>query len=122
MRDTSTTHPWDYEASRAGEHVRVEVKGTTGVRGLVQLTAGEVRNALSYPTCALAVVSGIRLDTSTAEPTATGGDLALNWPWKLDEAGLRPLSYEYRLPDQPDAENPPEQADNPESTEQPEDH
>jgi hypothetical protein len=98
LEDTSTRRSWDYEATRGDEQIRIEVKGTTGVGTHVQLTAGEVINALSYPGCVLGVVFDIVLDTSGPEPVASGGQFHLIQPWELDESHLRPLAYEYRVP------------------------
>lgn len=97
-KDTSSNHPWDFEASNGTEVMRIEVKGTTGVGAQVILTVGEVRNALEYPDCALAVVSNIQLDTSGAEPKATGGEVKFIRPWEVDQDALRPLTYEYLVP------------------------
>lgn len=97
--DTSSDRPWDFEATRGREHIRIEVKGTTGLGTHVQLTAGEVRNAMTFPRCALAVVSDIELRTSSEGITAAGGRLRLIDNWSMDPADLRSLTYEYRVPD-----------------------
>jgi hypothetical protein len=98
LSNTSKHHPWDFEAVKGVEVMRVEVKGTTGVGTHVNLTAGEVINATTYDNCALAVVTDIVLDTSGEEPTASGGRLLMIRPWHVNEASLRPLAYEYRVP------------------------
>ena len=98
LSNTSAHHPWDFEAAKDVEVMRVEVKGTTGVGTHVILTAGEVLNATTYDNCALAVVTDIVLDTSGEEPTASGGQLRMIRPWLVTEASLRPLAYEDRLP------------------------
>ena len=98
LTDTSAERPWDFEATRDQEILRIEVKGTTGLGTHVQLTAGEVINAMAYAPCALGVVSDIQLDTSEPEVTASGGRLHLVQPWTVVETDLRPLSYEYRVP------------------------
>lgn len=98
LKDTSARHPWDYEATRDGDLLRIEVKGTTSLGTHVQVTAGEVVSASTHEPSALAVVGDVVLDTSGTEPQATGGRLHLVHPWKPDKADLRPLAYEYRVP------------------------
>ena len=77
---------------------RVEVKGTTGERGTVFLTSGEVRSARSDPECStLAVVHGIELDRSSEVPKADGGTLWLKENWGPEEDDLIPIAFTYRL-------------------------
>jgi Domain of unknown function (DUF3883) len=86
LSNTSKHHPWDFEAAKGVEVMRVEVKGTTGVGTHVTLTAG--LNATTYDNCALAVVTDIVLDTSGEEPTTSGGRLRMIRPWHVNEASL----------------------------------
>jgi hypothetical protein len=101
LEDTSSRHPWDFEASRPDELIRIEVKGTTGAGTHVLLTAGEIGSTTTHTDSALAVVSDIRLDTSGETPSADGGRLRLIRPWSVEPARLRPLTYEYRVPEDP---------------------
>ena len=44
----------------------------------------------------MAVVRNIALDHSAEQPIATGGELVLLMPWKLNEDGSDPIAHEYR--------------------------
>ncbi|MFF5230718.1 protein NO VEIN domain-containing protein [Dactylosporangium sp. NPDC000521] len=99
IRDTSATRPYDFEIGP--EHapmLRVEVKGTTGAFGPVQVTAGEVMSARqgNVPTM-LAIVHSIRLtlDGDTGEWQADGGQLWTSSPWSPSDQSLKPTTYVY---------------------------
>jgi hypothetical protein len=63
----------------------------------VVLTQNEVNlHRLEHPNNALAVVRNIVLDHNGDRPIATGGDLVLVMPWKIDEAVLSAIAYDYR--------------------------
>jgi hypothetical protein len=96
--NTSRRHPWDYEAYRDLEHIRVEVKGTTGAGTHVELTAGEIHSTTEHHDSALAVVSDISVRYEDGSPIAEGGNLRIIRPWSVDPNLLRPLKYEYRVP------------------------
>jgi len=99
--DTSATRPYDFEATRQGERVFVEVKGTTGAGEQVTLTAGEVEHARSHPEeSVLAVVADIELDARDAsDPRAIGGELRVHRPWHPADEDLRALAYSYLVPE-----------------------
>jgi hypothetical protein len=56
----------------------------------VELHKGEHSNN------AFAVVRHITLDRNSDHPTATGGELVLEMPWKLEPSRLQPIAYRYR--------------------------
>jgi Domain of unknown function (DUF3883) len=88
---------YDVRASKGQEVVKVEVKGTTTDGAEVVLTKNEVNlHRVEYPNNALAVVHNITLDRSGDQPIASGGELVLVMPWKIEEGGLIPIAYDYR--------------------------
>jgi hypothetical protein len=95
--DVGAYESYDVRASRGQEVVKVEVKGTTTDGAAVVLTRNEVNlHRVEYPNNALAVVRNITVDRSGDQPIATGGELVLVMPWKIDEGGLIPIAYDYR--------------------------
>jgi hypothetical protein len=52
--------------------------------------------ALARFTRALAVIRNIALDHNAEQPVATGGELVLLMPWKVNEDGLAPIAYDHR--------------------------
>ncbi|MCC8245991.1 MrcB family domain-containing protein [Saccharothrix luteola] len=96
--DVGATESYDLDATRPGERLYVEVKGTTSTGGEVVLTRNEVRlNADRYPHTMLVVVADIALDRSTTPPRATGGRMRVVQPWAVAGEDLTPLSYRYRV-------------------------
>ncbi|AXX33614.1 hypothetical protein APASM_6249 [Actinosynnema pretiosum subsp. pretiosum] len=77
----------------------MEVKGTTqpwGVDSRIVLTRNEVElNRRDHRDSVLVVVSGISLDRVTC--TASGGEVRVARPWRIDEERLTPLSYQYAV-------------------------
>lgn len=87
---------YDLDCLRGEEHLYVEVKGTTSHGEAVILTKNEVAlHRAVYPANALAIVRRIGLDRSVEPPEASGGELVLTMPWKIDDEALTPLSYQY---------------------------
>jgi Domain of unknown function (DUF3883) len=94
--DVGATHSYDVRASKDGEVIKVEVKGTTSDGSGIVLTRNEVNlHRVEHPNNALAVVRHIALDHGADEPVATGGDLVLLMPWKIDESALSAIAYDY---------------------------
>lgn len=102
IRDTSAGNPYDYEVCPAGAApFRVEVKGTSGGRGPVIVTAGEVAEALRAREAGvrtvLAVVHDIELTLGDDRIwTAQGGVLWVDEDWCPDAASLDVLQYRHR--------------------------
>jgi hypothetical protein len=83
---------WDLTCRRAGQELRVEVKGTAGPSCVVEITAGELRRARAHPDLAvLAIVT----DIITADGSvASGGTLAfIAYPWHPDAGVLLPTRF-----------------------------
>ncbi|MGW4116062.1 MrcB family domain-containing protein [Actinosynnema sp. NPDC004786] len=98
VRDVGAFQSYDLHATRPGEQLYVEVKGTTSAGVEVVLTPNEVRlNAEHHPHTMLIVVSDIALDRNTAPPQASGGRMRVVHPWAVADADLTPLSYRYRI-------------------------
>lgn len=95
--------PYDLLCTRDEEYLRVEVKGTTGGAGDVELTVNEVSSARNHPS-ELFVVSNIRAPKKTGTdgevffPTS-GGEARVLRNWQPDDADLLASKYRYRIPD-----------------------
>ncbi|TQM78118.1 uncharacterized protein DUF3883 [Saccharothrix saharensis] len=99
VRDVGAVESYDLDATRPGERVYVEVKGTTSTGAEVVLTHNEVRlNADRYPHTMLIVVSDIDLDRDATPPRAQGGRMRVVHPWHAAGEDLTPLAYRYRVP------------------------
>lgn len=97
VTDVGATESYDIDAVRPGEHLYVEVKGTTSDGEEVILTKKEVElMTREYPHTMLILVSNIRLDRSGASPVASGGVLQAKCPWRIEMQHLTPISYRYR--------------------------
>lgn len=94
--DVGKTESYDVHATKGGQVVKVEVKGTTGDGAKIVLTRNEVAlHRDEFPNNALAIVRYIDLDRSGDTPTANGGTIELIMPFALDLAGLDPIAYDY---------------------------
>lgn len=95
VRDVSVRNPYDYAATCGADRLHIEVKGTTSDGALVTLTEAEVNHARdAYPETALIVVSGIRLNGTTAE----GGEPRTVRPWYPSDESLTAISHRYAVP------------------------
>jgi hypothetical protein len=96
-KDVGSTESYDIKATKEGQTIKIEVKGTTSDGSDVVLTSNEVElHESEHPYNALAVVRHITLHRNGDQPTATGGDMVLEMPWKLDSDRLQPIAYRYR--------------------------
>lgn len=103
VSDVSAKQSFDLEATRGGEVLSVEVKGTTGTPSSILMTANEVAlHQDRYPQNALVVVHDIGL-VRGAEPTASGGTLEYRQPWALQASQIRPIAYEIKDPLAPES-------------------
>ncbi|NUU18458.1 DUF3883 domain-containing protein [Cellulomonas humilata] len=100
VSDVRLTNPFDAVATRDGETLYLEAKGTTGAGASVIVTKNEVRFAREHPgRCVIGVVSNIRLDDAPGAPRrAMGGDLRL-LSWTPDDVDLTPLTYGWKTDD-----------------------
>jgi hypothetical protein len=99
VQDVGATRSYDLHCSHAtrDDHY-VEVKGTTGPRASVMLTANEVALAQEqYPHTALFVVHQIELGGTPTYLQATGGIVYEVDPWLPDPSRLTPSVYRYSV-------------------------
>ncbi|GJP28263.1 hypothetical protein NJB18091_10120 [Mycobacterium marinum] len=98
VEDVGLRQSYDLHATKAGSVVKVEVKGTTSNGSEIVLTRNEVElHKSDHPANALAIVRNITLHRHEgAPPTASGGELVLEMPWKVDDDRLAPIAYRYR--------------------------
>ena len=94
-KDTSANRPYDFEATRDGQIMFVEVKGTTSESAdAIAMTHGEV--ALHHEEkgrTALILVTGIRLDNNSSGPVAAAGKLEALVAWDIESWELKPTAF-----------------------------
>lgn len=98
VEDHSAKAPYDFSATRAGETIKVEVKGTTASRAdQIFMTRNEValHHSESGKT-ALVTVTGIKLTFGPDGPSAIGGVAICEVGWDISEWELVPLAYALR--------------------------
>ncbi|MFD0687368.1 DUF3883 domain-containing protein [Actinomadura fibrosa] len=117
--------PYDLRLTRHGAERHVEVKGTTGALGSVELTINEVLHAREFSDVDLCVVTDITVTevapaaelgtrpgveaTNVRCYVASGGTFHI-WPdWSPADEDLRATRFEYRVPPQPDQALPADQ-------------
>jgi hypothetical protein len=94
--DVGGTESYDVRATKGHETIKIEVKGTTSKGVTVDLTANEVGLQQSaHPHNAFAVVRFIRLEQGVEQPIASGGELVLEMPWRIDSGRLTPIAFRY---------------------------
>lgn len=100
VTDTSANYPYDFEASKDGLTLKVEVKGTTSDNpDAIFMTRNEVElHRAEKGSTALFIVSGIRLGTEGSEREALGGELQMFIPWNIDEWQLTSTAYRVEKP------------------------
>ena len=99
VKDVGLTKSYDLHATKDGEILYVEVKGTTSPGEQVVLTRKEVEfMTQEHPRTMLIVVRRIDLDRSGSAPVASGGRLEAIHPWLIEPDHLVPISYRYTVP------------------------
>ena len=101
IEDTHATRSYDFECQRGkAKALRVEVKGTTGQLGSVELTRREVEHAQTTVTdLALFVLTGVTLTTGRGgTPVAKGGTAHWWHPWNISEGHLVASRFDYTPP------------------------
>lgn len=97
VKDVGATKSYDLHATRAGQTVKIEVKGTTSNGSEVILTRNEVDlHKSEYPNTALAIVRHIELERTIDDVRASAGELILQWPWQPADSLLTPIAFRYR--------------------------
>jgi hypothetical protein len=97
VKDVGDRESYDVHATKAGETLKIEVKGTTSNGSEVILTRNEVDlHRKEHPANALAIVRDIKLNRIKDQPpTASGGELILRFPWPVEDDKLAPIAYRY---------------------------
>lgn len=98
VEDVSRRSSWDLEARkrRGAKPLFVEVKGTTGKKLEVEVTAAEVRHAQGNPAdTVLLVVTEILLKKGPS-PTASGGTVHAIHPWSPEASELTATRYRWK--------------------------
>jgi hypothetical protein len=100
VEDVGAFKSFDLRATKGGEILCVEVKGSVGTPSSVNLTYNEVQVARNAPRTLLIVVDRIRWkqDATTGGIETFDGNLRKWWGWKADEDLLTPTEYRYELP------------------------
>jgi len=99
--DRSRTMPFDFDATRDGISLKVEVKGTTADSvDAIFMTKNEVDlHRAERGRTALVLVSAIRVTNERGSVLATGGVPTALVAWNIDEWDVSPMAYRVRRPD-----------------------
>ena len=96
-KDTSASKPYDLLATKDGQEIFVEVKGTTSTDpNTVLMTLVSKSSQKEQGSSALAIVSSIKLH-KVGEPHATEGQLDIQIGWDIDQWELTPTAYRGEL-------------------------
>jgi len=99
VEDLRYGNPFDAKATKNGEVIYLEAKGTTTAGERVIVTRNEVAFAREHPgECVMGIVSGIRLD-SDGNVDQSSGELRL-YVWEADEDDLISLNYDFYPPEE----------------------
>ncbi len=95
LKDTSAKHPFDYLATKGGETIKVEVKGTTsGLVDSIMMTSNEVElHTNEAGTTALAIVSEIEFVERGEKANCRGGVIEYCYPWDIEQWKLEPKAF-----------------------------
>lgn len=100
VEDTSANHAFDLRCTRAGEEVRVEVKGTraSGAYVSVEVTAGEVENARGKTwKTDLFVAWGLTVSRTEDQIIVAGTKVRIEENWCPTDEELEPLKFRYKV-------------------------
>lgn len=108
VKDTSKNSPFDFAATKDGDTIKVEVKGTTGVLcDEFFMTKNEVDlHTKEAGATGLVLVSNIHLVRNPGVlPTAVGGTCHGEIGWSIASCELRPVAYRVVRPASPPAKS-----------------
>ncbi len=96
--DTSSTSPFDYEATKDKVSLKIEVKGTTADDAdSIFMTKNEVElHRTQKGSTALFIVSKIGVNRNEEGVAAAGGDLLPLIGWNIDEWEVLPMAYQLK--------------------------
>jgi hypothetical protein len=93
VTDVSAFEPFDLRCTQDSRELHVEVKGSTTAARSVMLTRNEVQHARDYPDTALFVASTIEIVDVEGTRTASGGNIRVYQPWKINADDLEAQTY-----------------------------
>lgn len=95
INDCSGKDSFDFLAFRDRKAWKVEVKGTTAIRGDdILMTSNEVElHRAERGSTVLVIIFGIRLDRSGAQPVASGGTIWAEIGWDIDKWTQTPTAF-----------------------------
>jgi hypothetical protein len=95
IKDYSAMEPFDFLAFRGRKAWKVEVKGTTAIRGDdILMTSNEVQlHRAEKGATVIVIVSGIELDRSGKKPIASGGVTWGDVGWDIDSWSIKSKAY-----------------------------
>lgn len=99
VRDTSASNPYDFEAEKGEERVKIEIKGTTSdLCDAILMTRNEVKlHRKEKGRTALFIVYGIKISGFGDSRIASGGTLDVLWAWDIDSCVVEPTAYRIQL-------------------------
>ncbi|MBF4161598.1 DUF3883 domain-containing protein [Nocardioides acrostichi] len=99
VEDLRYGNPFDAKATKGGDVLYLEAKGTTTAGERVIVTRNEVAFAREHPgECVMGIVSGITLNAA-GDVDPASGELRL-YAWEPDDDDLVPLSFDFYPPDE----------------------
>jgi hypothetical protein len=97
--DVGATRSYDLHATRAGQEIHVEVKGSTSTATTVELTSNEVSHSRSQLwQTQLIVVDEITWSRTSGKVVTSGGRLRVWLAWHAEPDRLAATRYRYQLP------------------------
>lgn len=98
--DKAAAESFDILATRGGQTLKIEVKGTTSdLCDSVLMTRNEVElHRREKGTTGLLIASGIQLDRSGSMPLASGGVVEAMLCWDIDQWILESIAFQVRRP------------------------
>jgi hypothetical protein len=96
--DARRGHPYDAVATKAGQRLYLEAKGTTCTEPVVEITSNELEHTRRHrDDCVLGVVVDITFVGATRQDPGrpAGGKLYVFQPWDPDHGELTPTRYRH---------------------------
>lgn len=99
VEDRRIGNPFDAKATKEGETLYLEAKGTVTSGERVIVTRGEIAWAREHPgECVIGILSGVAVKSGSVDPSS---GILLQYHWKPEDDDLVPLDYDFYPP--PDA-------------------
>jgi hypothetical protein len=99
VEDVHGNSSYDLVCTVRGSKKHIEVKGTTGEGLEILVTPNEVKHAKTYADVCLTVVSNIVVRvTPKGRIRASGGEVTVFDPWKINDGKLTAVGYVHEVP------------------------